>query len=287
MENEKNKDVDIGDFIPRSEHGLYAYYGRIGNGKTYAMTADVIEALKRGKVVYTNYPIDWSGYKQRESIFWLFLGVLGFKKNFIEFKADNLHRIEIDENFHDTLGTLTDCIVALDEGYVVMDSYEMTKMSLKKRKNVLHTRHFDRSIWYTTQRTNAVHITLRSQTNTFFKVTKLISWPFVLFRRQEFDLASDDSVNENEPLSTKFYIGKPVIFHAYNTKYLRYGAKASQENFYDVERLGYFKRWGLLTREILVFLGLKSEKNDKISHKNSGNPIMSIHKSDSQVSLPF
>jgi len=253
--------IDIGKILPRQEHGIYAYYGRIGQGKTYAMTADVIEALKRGRVVYTNYPINWNGFDQRTSIFWLFLGVLGIKRKFLRFKPDNLHRIEIDDQFHDNLAKITDAIVALDEGYVVMDSYEMTRMSMKKRKNVLHTRHFDRSIWYTTQRPTGVHVTLRSQTNVFYKVQKLLTWPFVVFRRQEFDLASDESVDESKPLSTKLYLGKPFIFHAYDTKYLRYGANASQNNSFDLIPVSYFERIVRLTFEILTFLGLKTEKS--------------------------
>jgi len=267
--NVSREKIDIGELLPRQEHGIYAYYGRIGQGKTYAMTADVIEALKQGRVVYVNYPIDWSGFYQKKRFLWLFLGILGIKRKFIHFKPDNLHRIEIDEDFHDTLATLTDCIVALDEGYVVMDSYEMAKMSMKKRKNVLHTRHFDRSIWYTTQRTNAVHVTLRAQTNVFYKVQKLISWPFVVFRRQEFDLASDDSVDENNPISTKLYLGKPYIFNAFNTKYLRYGAKASQDNAYEIETIPYLKRWILFINEVGIFLGLKTEENSDTEVKKS------------------
>jgi len=281
--NDTNAPIDIGELLPRQEHGIYAYYGRIGQGKTYAMTSDVIEALKQGRVVYVNYPIDWNGFYQKKRMLWLFLGILGLKREYIHFKPDNLHRIEIDEDFHDKLATLTDCIVALDEGYVVMDSYEMAKMSMKKRKNVLHTRHFDRSIWYTTQRTNAVHVTLRAQTNVFYKVTKLLSWPLVIFRRQEFDLASDDSVNENEPISTKLYLGKQSIFSAYNTKYLRYGAKASQDNAYEIEMIPYLKRWILFISEIALFLGLKTEeKQTEIKQPSQGK-----RKEGSIEPLPF
>ena len=59
------------------------------------------------------------------------------KRDYYEFMKSNLHFIEVDEHFHDRLSELTDCIVALDEGYVAFDSYEMAKMSMKKRKNVL------------------------------------------------------------------------------------------------------------------------------------------------------
>jgi len=244
-------EIDLSALFPAGEHGIYCYYGRIGQGKTYAMTADILEALKQGKVVYSNYPIDWSGFDERTSLPALFWSLFGIKNRFYEFYQANLHRIEVDENFHDTLSGLTDCIVALDEGYVAFDSYEMAKLSMKKRKNVLHTRHFDRSIWFTTQRTNAVHVTLRAQTNVFYKITKLWSLFFIVFRRQEFDLGPDDSVDEDNCYSRKLYLGRSSIFNAYNTKYLRYGAQSSQTVHVGVHNLGYLQRYTFFMRETI------------------------------------
>jgi len=246
--------VDMGDLFPPGEHGIYCYYGRIGQGKTYAMTSDIISALMNGKVVYVNYPIDWSGFDERKNLASLFMSLLGIKNKFYEFYKDNLKQIEVDENFHTKLSQLTDCIVALDEGYVAFDSYEMAKMSMAKRQNVLHTRHFDRSIWYTTQRPNAVHVTMRAQTNVFYKITKIWSTFFLLFRRQELDLGSDDSVDENNVYSTKLYLGKKKVFKAYNTKYLRYGKERSQKVHIGIHREKYLERWKLFWSEIKKML---------------------------------
>lgn len=218
---------DLSSIFPPAEHGIYAYYGRIGHGKTYAMTADVLEALNRGQVVYTNYPIDWQGYDERENLLYLLLGVLRMKRKFYVFASDNLRYIEVDDNFQDKFSRLTDCIVAIDEGYVAFDSYEMAKMSLRKRKNILHTRHFDRSIWYTTQRPTNIHAVMRFNTNVFYKCTRMLKWPVAVFRREEYDLSGDD-VDESTPLSTKLYRGKLSIFMAYDTKYIRQGQESSQ-----------------------------------------------------------
>jgi hypothetical protein len=270
--NSKKINLQIEEIIPPNwhiEHGIYAYYGRIGQGKTYAMTADIISALMKGKVVYTNYPIEWEGFDQRE--FWPmhFFALFGLKRKFFRFRKENLHHIDIDEHFHDKFAELTDCIVALDEGYVVFDSYELAKMSMKKRKNVLHTRHFDRSIWYTTQRPNAVHITMRSQTNVFFKVTKLWDTFFTIFRREEFDLGSDDGVDETNAFSTKLYLGKNQIFNAYNTKYLRYGARSSQELAYDIFKMSIKEAWIRLFKKFANFVPLKRhEVSKKLSTDN-------------------
>jgi len=239
----KDAGADLGEIFPAGEHGIYCYYGRIGQGKTYAMTADIIEALMNGRVVYVNYPIDWSGFDERENIASLFMSLLGFKNTFYEFYKDNLKRIEVDEHFHDRLAKITDAIVALDEGYVAFDSYELAKMSMAKRQNVLHTRHFDRSIWYTTQRPTAVHVTIRAQTNVFYKITRIWNTFFTVFRRQELDLGSDDSVDEENVYSTKIYFGKKKIFQAYNTKYLRYGQQRSQKVAVEVHKVRYLERW--------------------------------------------
>lgn len=235
VEKIEEPQVDVTDLFPVGEHGIYAYYGRIGQGKTYAMTADVIEALNTGKVVYTNYPIDWSGYSERKDWRLCFLGLLGLKRDFYKFSADNLRSIEIDEDFQKNFSKLTDCIVAIDEGYVVFDSYEMAKMNMTKRKNVLHTRHFDRSIWYTTQRPTNIHAVMRANTNVFYRCKKVLESPLVVFKREEFDLTGDNVNEDTRPLSRKWYIGKGSIFRAYDTKYLRGVAGRSQNVMAYVE----------------------------------------------------
>jgi len=48
--------------------GLNAvYYGKVRNGKTYAATADIIELLQRGEIVYANWNISFEGFDERES----------------------------------------------------------------------------------------------------------------------------------------------------------------------------------------------------------------------------
>jgi len=228
--------------FPPGEHGIYCYYGRIGQGKTYAMTADIIQALRHGKVVYSNYPLDWSGFDERFSWPHVFVSLFGLKRDFYEFYKDNLKHIEIDEHFHDTLSNLTDCIVALDEGYVAFDSYEMAKMSMAKRVAVLHTRHFDRSINIISQRPTAIHRMLRANVNRFYKYEKLFSSPFMLFRRLEYQDMIEENVDEENPISVKLYIGRKKIYEAYNSKYLRGDMKDSQKVQFEAYDLNYVQK---------------------------------------------
>lgn len=239
----RRDEIDLAALFGPAEHGLYGYYGRLGQGKTYAMTADIIADLKKGAVWYVNYPIYWNGYDERENKMQLFLGALGIRKKYYQFLDENLHYLPVDENFHDVVQTLTDCKIGLDEGYVAYDSYEMAKLTMAKRQTIFHARHYDRSFYYTVQRPTSIHTTLRSQTNVFYKVTRfnIPIFNLVLFRRQEFDLGPNEQVDETNTLSTKWYVGKREIFEAYDTKYLRGSIEPSQITHVKVHRLSWWE----------------------------------------------
>lgn len=239
----RRDEIDLASLFGPAEHGLYAYYGRLGQGKTYAMTADIIEDLKKGGVWYVNYPIYWTGYDERYSKMQLLLGVLGLRKKYYEFTHQNLHYIKVDENFHDKIETLTDCKVALDEGYVAYDSYEMAKLSMQKRQTILHARHYDRSFYYTVQRPSSIHVTLRANTNVFYKITKLQLLWWTFFKREEFDLGQGEQVDETQRLSVKRYRGRKEIFEAYDTKYLRGTIPPSQIVHVKVHKPSYQEIW--------------------------------------------
>lgn len=239
----RRSDIDLAALFGPAEHGLYAYYGRLGQGKTYAMTADIIEDLKKGGVWYVNYPIYWRGYDERNSKMQLFLGMLGIRKKYYEFKHKNLHYLPVDKDFHDKIETLTDCKVGLDEGYVAYDSYEMAKLTMAKRQTILHARHYDRSFYYTVQRPTSIHVTLRANTNVFYKVTKLPFFYWTFFKREEFDLGAGETVDELNRLGVKRYIGRKEVYQAYDTKYLRNSLPPSQIVHVEIHRPSYAEIW--------------------------------------------
>ena len=141
------EDIELLDLFEAPEGQLEQYYGKVGNGKTANGTYDIIQDLMQGRVVYANWKLNWDGFDQREHWFYLLRGLLfPWSKRYYRFKKENLRYIEIDESFIDNFEKITDATVYLDEGHVAFDSYEMAKMSLKKRKAVLHTRHFNRTI---------------------------------------------------------------------------------------------------------------------------------------------
>jgi len=249
----KIESVDLVTLFSPGDGEITQRYGRIGQGKTYGATMDVLDDLKAGKVVYVNWHMNFEGIDQRTEWSHILGGLLfPWVNTYYVFPKENLRYIKIDEHFLDTFSKLTDCSVYLDEGHVVFDSYEMAKMSMQKRVAVLHTRHFDRSINIISQRPTAIHVMMRANVNRFYKYEKIMTWPFLLFKRTEYQDMTQESVDEEQPLSTKFYIGRKEIYQMYDSKYLRNGMEASQHVKYDAFKLNYFDKlrfaWAKLVR---------------------------------------
>jgi len=247
---------DLIDVFAASEGAINMYYGLIGNGKTYAATADILELLKQGKVVYCNWRIIVSDFDDRESLVMILMNLLLFRKRFYKIPCSkNLHFFDPD-TFETTgamvewLSGLNDCHVFFDEGQDMFDSYEGTKFAKSKRRLILHTRHYHRTLNIISQRPTAIQVSARGNVNRFYKCVKIASWPWVRFARFEFQEMSGETVNElAEPISRKTYWGSNRVFSAYNTDYLAEGIPKSQAvNFeaFDLslkERVWVFFCW--------------------------------------------
>lgn len=244
--------VDLLDLIPPQEGMITQYYGRIGQGKTYAGTKDVLDDLRAGRIVYTNWKIDYKGFDDRKSLRQIIYNILFFKKEYFVIPENNLRHIEVDETFHKVFSTITDAKVYLDEGHVVFDSYKMAKMGMEERKNVLHTRHFNRSINIISQRPTAIHVSLRANVNRFYKCEKILSWPFIVFRRTEFQDMTDENVDEDDKniISIKYYLGRSKVFESYDSRYLRGNLVDPERVKVDVYRVSYFDNIKLLFSNI-------------------------------------
>lgn len=250
---------DIFEFLPPQEGEINIYYGRIGTGKTYAGTKNILEELREGHVVYANWNIKFDGYDERKFWYYRLAHWLGFKKTFLVVPKENFHFWDFTNQtidnikcfpFIEQLALLNDCSIHLDEGHIPFDSYEATRMSEQKRSTIFATRHYDRKLTIYTQRANSVHINLRGNANRFYKCEKLRD--FTLFKKRfiqfivtEFqDLTSAGSVDETRILDEngqetseyknaieqKTFWGRKKIYEAYDTKYLRRGVPHYQPN---------------------------------------------------------
>lgn len=240
---------DLLEVFEASEGSINMYYGKIGNGKTYNATADILDLLKQGKVVYCNWKIEVPDFDDRESLFLSFVNLLLFRKRYYFIPcAKNLNFFD-PENFNTTgelvewLSSLNDCHIFFDEGQDMFDSYEGTKFSKAKRRLILHTRHYHRTLNIISQRPTAIQVSARGNVNRFYKCVKLASWPWIRFARYEFQDMAGETVDENaDPVSVKTYWGKSSVFRAYNTDYLAQGIPKSQEVFFDAFDLTFVER---------------------------------------------
>jgi len=259
---------DLIDVFTASEGSINMYYGLIGNGKTYAATADILELLKQGKVVYCNWKIITNDFDDRESLFMSFANMLLFRKRYYRIPCQkNLHFFD-PESFESTqelvewLSKLNDCHIFFDEGQDMFDSYEGTRFSKSKRRLILHTRHYHRTLNIISQRPTAIQVSARGNVNRFYKCVKLASWPWVRFARYEFQEMMGETVNESvDPISRKTYWGKPSVFNAYNTDYLSEGIPKSQEVYFEAWDLGTKLRFKVFLLNLLrVFSALRPRK---------------------------
>jgi len=240
---------DLIDVFEASEGAINMYYGLIGNGKTYAATSDILDLLAQGKVVYCNWKINVDDFDDRENFWMLLKNTLFFRKRFYKIPcSQNLHQFNPEE-FNSTgelvewLSKLNDCHIFFDEGQDMFDSYEGTRFSKAKRRLILHTRHYHRTLNIISQRPTAIQVSARGNVNRFYKCVKLATWPWPRFARFEFQEMAGETVDENaEPISKKTYWGNKRVFQAYNTDYLAEGIPKSQEVFFEAFDLTFYDK---------------------------------------------
>lgn len=257
-------------FLP-DEGELQLIYGRIGQGKTTLAVTQIFDDLMRGQVVYSSFPLNWDGFDQRQSLLHLFVGlVIPFYRVYKKFPKENWHYLDCyKKDIWDQLYSLNDCKIYLDDVIVkLFDSYEKTDFSKGKRQWAFETRHFNRSITLVTQRPNQVQVALRSQVNRFYKCEKVMQWPLLLFRRTEYQDMAMESVDESKPVDSVIVRGRKHILQAFNSKYLRGGAKPSQEFYVQLFKMSYFDKIKALRFVLVNLLPLKGKR---VSERKRGD----------------
>jgi len=227
---------DLLDAFPAPEGSANLYYGLIRSGKTYGATADIIEELKKGRVVYATWPIKVEDFDDRRSPFMVLMNLMLGRKRFYEVLCtENFHYIDAEKGevdgikcfnperpseYIEYLNKLSHCSLYIDEAWRVIDSYKGTNFSVEGRNLILVTGHKFRTVNLIAQRPTSVHVTARGNMNRFYKFVKIASWPCVRFARYEFQEMEGETVNEAvEPISVKTYWASKKIFNAYNSYY--------------------------------------------------------------------
>jgi len=278
---------DLIDVFQAGEGSINMYYGLIGNGKTYSATSDILDLLRQGRVVYANWHINVDDFDDRRSFFMSFMNFVLFRKRFYKIPcAKNLYYFD-PENFNSSgelvewLSKLNDCDIFFDEGQDMFDSYEGTRFSKAKRRLILHTRHFHRTLNIISQRPTAIQVSARGNVNRFYKCVKIASWPWPRFARYEFQEMSGETVDETkEPISKKVYWAKNAVFQAYNTDYLAQGIAKSQNVYFEAFDFTFKERLGLLGFHLFSFFPfLRKGKKEEVASAGD-NSIATTLKSE-------
>lgn len=135
---------------------ITCYFGKLGQGKTYALAEHALRELRRGRVVYSNFHIHWEGLPPTR---------IGKKIIRPALPKSNFRKFDSVGQFME----MTDAFVALDEGWIYFDSYKLTSFPLETRMKILQSRKDSLDIGYTTQRPEQVHVTLRAMTHEYYE----------------------------------------------------------------------------------------------------------------------
>jgi len=230
---EEKKDVFK---VPEGSANLY--YGRIRSGKSYGATVDIIDELKRGRVVYATWPIKVSDFDDRKDIFMLIRNTVFFWKKIFYWIpcSDNLHYIDVEagcvdgkyefdpkkpREYIDYLNRLNHCSIYIDEAWRVIDSYMPVKeVTVEARNLILVTGHKFRTVNLIAQRPTSISAYARGNINRFYKFVKIRTWPWIRFARYEFQDMVGENVDETaDPISVKKYWAQKSIYEAYNSYY--------------------------------------------------------------------
>jgi len=249
--------LELQGLFEAEEGEIELIYGRIGNGKTTEAVRRMIDSLANGRVVYSNIMLDldlWN-FDDRSSIWTNFVNLLAFRKRYYKFDKSNYHYFNPDdyENIDDLvswLNTLTDCEIYYDEGQWLLNSYEGMKYSKDKMKLALHTRHYNRLLVLITQRPTAIQVSARVNVNRFYKCQKILNWPFMVLRVTEFQEMTAETVDEQTPVSRKFYIANKKMFNTFNSLYLRGGIQRSQDVNFEAFDLTLWDKIKLLGKQL-------------------------------------
>ncbi|MDQ3077136.1 MAG: hypothetical protein M3Q63_03755 [bacterium] len=260
MDRQIGKKIDPSELVDVFSHGegeIQQLIGGIGQGKTYEATRQVLELLKQGKTVYTNWQLTLPDtYDERKSLAHTFWNFVFFRRNYYVFDyKKNWHYYDMDRNdIVDYIASLTDCYVFCDEGQDLFDSYEGTKMSKQKRKSLTRTRHLRKTLVLVSQRAQAIAVTARANVNTFYKTVKKFSIIKPYFQIW----ATEDVDSQNFPIWEEATIvhrgfASKEVFSAYNSWYLSNGIPRSQQVHFEAYQLNFFQR-------LQAFLGAVAQR---------------------------
>lgn len=240
---------EILDLFKPVEGQTTFYYGRIRNGKTYSATADILELLERGEVVYANWKLNLTDFDEREHFGIALVKFVFGKKLFFKYKKENFHYFSPDlptTEIIALLGKLVGVHIFIDEGQWIFNSH-IKNHDDETRKLILHNGHYCRSLNIISQRPSNVMKDMRSQINLWYKCEKKFALgSFIIFARSTIEEMKDDIPDEEVVSKVKVYLANKMVLSAYNTHGMRGVDAVENPSQFDVYKLGFWSRLGLV-----------------------------------------
>lgn len=178
---------------------IVAYTGKLGSGKTYTMTKDIVKELNKGTKVYSNYKINWYGYEEKRRWYKTLLIWLRIRKPYRYYPASNLSYWS--ETYE--ILNLHEGIVAIDEGSVYLNSRNWDSLDPEFQRKILQSRKDGLHIYFTAQRIGQIDITLRNLVNTFYVATFKNFFGFKAFVLGIYEIDNNGDINEEDRLGIR------------------------------------------------------------------------------------
>jgi len=179
---------------------IVAYTGKLGQGKTYTMTQDIVKHLNKGVKVYSNYKIYWNGYKEEKTWWKSALVRLGLRRNYRNYPASNLSYWSETEEILD----LENGIIAMDEGSVYLNSRNWALLDPEFQRKILQSRKDGLHIYFTAQRIGQIELTLRNLVNVFYVSTFRSIFGFKFFALGEFEMSNSGDISEEKRIGSRY-----------------------------------------------------------------------------------
>jgi len=244
---EQAKTKEIIELFSPQEGLINCYYGKVRNGKTYSATADIIDLLNKGEIVYANWHVDWEGKDERKDKLLVLFRLLLNRKLFFVYKKENFHYFSPELEPTETVRLLNKLVgvhIFIDEGQWVLNSH-VRNPDPEAQRLILTNGHYCRSLNIITQRPTNVFIDMRSQVHRWHKCQKIWKYP-LRFKRTIIEDMKDNQPDEDEEkmkkYPRKYYWARKKIKKAYNTHAFR-GKDAHQpENNYTVYKISLLSK---------------------------------------------
>jgi hypothetical protein len=240
---------------------IACYFGKFGQGKTLAMTEYLISQLNEGRVVYTNYHINWNNENIPQNYLHKIIREIAGKKH-ISFPSTNLRYFDDIEQFIE----MENAVVALDEGWVYFDSYQMAKFPKHIRLKLMQSRKDGLDLVYTTQRIMNIHTNLREMTNVFYECIKKEPFFFKepVFIRIERELTGEP-IDRKDDDPRQIIFANQEMYNMFDT-YQKIGESPSKEKLSDQQQPKLIEPIDTKTKQ-LPTVDFKHELSTVIHHE--------------------